>query len=236
MAEAAIVSSVLGKLAEILTGAATGALLNKLQKLQGVSEQIELMQEEFRLIQALLRDADSKRNTSELVAEWLKQVTEIANRIASAIDTFRDKIEEIEENRAETSESSKCTCFRKIKKTVKRNYKTYKLGLHKELEDIIGKLNRILQRGNELGIQDKLDALDDVDDLEPSDNVPDPEVVGFEDDMVKIIEQLLDRSISRLTVLSIVGTGGLGKTTLAQKVYKRCMSYIFSTDVFIWSV
>ncbi|XP_078158928.1 putative disease resistance RPP8-like protein 4 [Carex rostrata] len=98
------------------------------------------------------------------------------------------------------------------------NYKKYKLGLHDELEKIIEELNRLYQRRTDLRIED-LGAIDDVDDPEACDDVDDPEVVGLEDDQAKIIEQLLDSSISRRTVLSIVGTGGLGKTTLAQKVY-----------------
>ncbi|XP_078159336.1 putative disease resistance RPP13-like protein 3 isoform X2 [Carex rostrata] len=200
MAEA--VTSVLVKLADILR--------EKVGEVQAVRGQIEQVQKELRLIQALLRDVDSKCHRNNVVTEWLNQVSEIANRIATVIDTFRDKIEE---NRAESS-----NWVRKITKAVKRNYKKYKLGLHDELENIIEELNRLYQRRTDLRIED-LGAIDDVDDPEACDDVDDPEVVGLEDDQAKIIEQLKDRSISRRMVLSIVGTGGLGKTTLAQKVY-----------------
>jgi ABC-type multidrug transport system fused ATPase/permease subunit len=50
-----------------------------------------------------------------------------------------------------------------------------------------------------------------------------PEVVGLDFEKDHIIQHLLDRSISRRTVLSIVGIGGLGKTTLGQKVYESYM-------------
>ena len=209
MAEA--VTSVLVKLADILR--------EKVHEVQAVRGQIEQVQKDLRLIQALLRDIDSECNRNNLVTEWLNQVREIANRIATVIDTIRDNIEE---NRAESSN----WLVSKFK-TAKRNYKKYKLGLHDELEKIIEELDRLYRRRTDLGIED-LGAIDDVDDPEPCDDVPDPEVVGLEDDQANIIEQLLDRSISRRTVLSILGTGGLGKTTLAQKVYNRCMSFLLN--------
>ncbi|XP_078158845.1 disease resistance protein RPP13-like [Carex rostrata] len=194
MAEA--VTSVLEKLADIL--------LEKVRQVQAVRGQIEQVQKELRLIKALLRDVDNKCTRNNVVTEWLNQVREIANRIATVIDTFRDNIEE---NHPESS-----NWFRTITKAVKRKYKAYMLGQHDELEKIIEELNRLYQRRTDLRIED-LGAIDDVDDVD------DPEVVGLEDDQAKIIDQLLNSSISRRTVLSIVGTGGLGKTTLAQKVY-----------------
>lgn len=44
-------------------------------------------------------------------------------------------------------------------------------------------------------------------------------VIGREDDLEKILHTLLDDNFNRMSYLTIVGIGGLGKTALAQLVY-----------------
>ncbi|KAJ4749106.1 Disease resistance protein (CC-NBS-LRR class) family [Rhynchospora pubera] len=45
------------------------------------------------------------------------------------------------------------------------------------------------------------------------------QVIGFKDDIDNICAQLIDHNVSRRSVISIVGPGGRGKTTVATKVY-----------------
>ncbi|WJX49272.1 hypothetical protein P8452_35730 [Trifolium repens] len=53
--------------------------------------------------------------------------------------------------------------------------------------------------------------------------VPEEEVIGREEEKTKLLELLFDNSINvkeNVSVISIIGVGGLGKTTLAQLVYQ----------------
>ncbi|KAJ4757771.1 CC-NBS-LRR disease resistance protein [Rhynchospora pubera] len=50
------------------------------------------------------------------------------------------------------------------------------------------------------------------------DPIGDPEVVGFARDIDEVVKHLLDKENRNLTVVSVVGPGGIGKTTLTRKV------------------
>ncbi|XP_078170165.1 putative disease resistance RPP13-like protein 3 [Carex rostrata] len=211
MAEAAV-SLVLHKLNDTLE--------MKAQELHHVNEQITQMKQDLDKIKAYLRDANSQRKGDELVKKWVIRVRDIAYRIEDVIDTF---LVEIEENRSKNS----CRLIKIIQTAVKKSFKMNKLG--GELKEIISNLNSIDQcrpshlRKTDLGVGNEEICCLPLRLTKPYD-VDDSEIVGLEADKNQILMQLLDSKISRRMVLSIVGTGGLGKTTLAKLVYSSVHS------------
>ncbi|KAJ4809990.1 Disease resistance protein (CC-NBS-LRR class) family [Rhynchospora pubera] len=203
--EGAAVKFALGKL---------NVLLKMGLELYHASDEVTHIQLALRMIEGFLEDANSKRNRNPAIKRWVNEVREVAYRIEDAIDNF---LVDIGGNSAEIfGISSKFIMLLKpfkVKKFVD------------EVKAIRSTLETISQLRIQLEITDACGSSPQFDGAifrptGPSD-IDDSEVVGLDRDKREILNQLLDTNISRRAVLSIVGMGGLGKTTLAQKVYRR---------------
>ena len=69
MAEA-VVSGVVTRIGDLL--------VQEGKFLSGVSNQVELLQIELKLMQGLLKDADARQNESELVRQWVAEIRDLA--------------------------------------------------------------------------------------------------------------------------------------------------------------
>ncbi|KAJ3678710.1 hypothetical protein LUZ60_002513 [Juncus effusus] len=208
-----IVSSLLFKLAD--------AVFKEAVLLYGVKDKVEYVERELRWIQSFLKDADSKRKGNNSVQNWVKDVREVSFMIEDAIDTFLIKVESLSLKEPGILNTLKRVC-KKPKKLVAMH------NLDSEINKIQARLKEITESKDRYGLKDLGDnnagivtlpnrptVIPEIDEID---------VVGFNTEKDKIIGMLLDENISRRSVVSIVGMGGLGKTTLAEKVYQSVKS------------
>ncbi|KAJ3673061.1 hypothetical protein LUZ60_006435 [Juncus effusus] len=200
MVDASTVSSLLLKLGD--------AALQEAITICGVSDRVQFVERELRRIRSFLEDADSKRRKGDnRVQNWIKDVRDVSFLIEDVIDTF---LLEVGRNKG---------FFRSLGRVLKKSHVLHKLNT--EINKIQTMLGEIEQSRASYGIENLPESSTVAHVRRPiNPEIDNIDVIGVDAEKNAIIELLLDERTPRRSVVSIVGIGGLGKTTLAQKVYQ----------------
>ncbi|KAI3468223.1 hypothetical protein Pfo_024886 [Paulownia fortunei] len=193
------------------------------------TDEVNNLSSKLKKIQGVLRDAERKGVTDPKVKSWLEKLQDISYEIDDVLDEWdweniKMKMEELEDS-SESSDpwekvssflQSVCLCFRRA--VERRNINLNIKQLNERL-DLIGKEN-----------EDEFKFIPDVShDSQDFKRVSSTsfgdvgEVRGRDDDKEILVSKLLSESSSQMEkgvqIISIVGAGGMGKTTLAQLVF-----------------
>ncbi|KAL5832273.1 hypothetical protein ACOSQ4_017627 [Xanthoceras sorbifolium] len=232
----AIVSFVVERLGDLL--------IKEAAFLKGVKSEVEWLRDELRYMQRFLKDADEKQYEDATICGWVFDIRELAYDIEDLLDTFHLKIrsEGDDDDDGETTEekpqpgcfpSMSCCLFHKAKKKVDlynigKEIEEFKYlnNIGKEIEEFKNKLNDLSRRRQLYGLlasgnsgEGRSNALGKLRELRKSMSFAvEQNVVGFQDDARKLLDVLFNND-PRRSIISIYGMGGLGKTTLAGKLY-----------------
>jgi hypothetical protein len=179
-----------------------------------VEAELENIKNTLSTIQAVLQDAAEQQSHNHQVRDWLEK---LKDAVYEADDLLSEFLTEAL-RRGGTSEN--------IAKKVRgffssSNPLVFRYDMSRKIIAMRQKLNAIAEDRKKFHLKEcHVEPQVSMDREETHSFVPNENVLGREDDKKAIIKLLLDPNVEEnVSVVPIVGIGGLGKTTLAQYVY-----------------
>uniref|UniRef100_A0A2N9J2T6 Rx N-terminal domain-containing protein n=1 Tax=Fagus sylvatica TaxID=28930 RepID=A0A2N9J2T6_FAGSY len=189
-------------------------LSKRLDRSWDVEAELENIKNTLSTIQAVLQDAAEQQSHNHQVRDWLEK---LKDAVYEADDLLSEFLTEAL-RRGGTSEN--------IAKKVRgffssSNPLVFRYDMSCKIKAMRQKLNAIAEDRKKFHLKEcHVEPHVSMDREETHSFVPNENVFGREDDKKAIIKLLLDPNVEEnVSVVPIVGIGGLGKTTLAQYVY-----------------
>ncbi|PON40745.1 NB-ARC domain containing protein [Trema orientale] len=179
----------------------------------------------------LLNDAEEKLIKDRRVKKWLddlKDTVYAADDLVYKIDT--EALRKKQEGESQSSIASKVL----TKLNPFASFNEFDKAIKPEIEEILEKLKLLLDQKTNLGLENVENKKLPERLIAPL--VEESDVYGRDADKEAIVKLLLsgDASGQNLSVIPIVGMGGIGKTTLAQLVYNdETVNKVFDTKAWI---
>ncbi|CDP21637.1 unnamed protein product [Coffea canephora] len=186
--------------------------------LGGLRPDVQFIKDELGSMKAFLRQAEAKEDDDSQLQEWVKQVREVAYDTEDVLDDFAFRF-------ASGHADGFFGRVGKIYNSIKNLKARHRISL--EIKDIKARVVEISARHQryqllygtqERGPSSSHVASADCDIRDQALLIEEAKLVGIDQPKKELISKILDDH-SHLKLVSVVGMGGLGKTTLVKKVY-----------------
>ncbi|XP_055960192.1 putative disease resistance protein RGA3 [Mercurialis annua] len=224
------------KALDLLTSVIVGQIEQNVKLVSGVKNEVKMLTSNLQSIQAVLIDAEKRQLKEETVNLWLRKLKDITYDIDDVLDEWsieiqKSKIEGDEHEYTSRPKRTKvwsfvlsfCFCFREV-------------GFRRDIAVKIRELNEsldVIAKEKERYSFSLIKGHENIERAMTTSVINIAEVKGRHHDKVAVIDLLLAESDQNPHVISIVGMGGVGKTTFAKLVYNEEMIKAHF-DVQIW--
>ncbi|KAH7854367.1 hypothetical protein Vadar_012980 [Vaccinium darrowii] len=174
-------------------------------RLSRVREDLEWIEIEMRRIQSCLIDAEAIQLKTEVVSDFIKEIWNLAYDVQDIIDMYFSKL---------------ISSWSRWKGLLGIRHMIIGRAFSKEVEGIRKRVKEITEARKDFEADARSSSLEAVTTY-PRQTFPhanEPNVVGINAIVEDLKQKVLDKDLHH-PVVSITGTAGLGKTTLARKVY-----------------
>lgn len=201
----ALITIVLKNLNTILEG--------EVRPLVAVTGELEKLSSSFTAIQAVIADAEARQIENRSIRDWLKKLKGVAYDVDDLLDEWRilhlTSESQAGDDKVRTCSFSPLLFLKKFK------------SCHRIAKRIQGIRERLVEIGDEkIKYQfSEVRRVETNDHRKTTSLVDKSEIRGRSEDQAIVISKLLYGEENGIDVISLVGTGGIGKTTLAQLVY-----------------
>ncbi|KAJ6978023.1 disease resistance protein RGA3 [Populus alba x Populus x berolinensis] len=189
----------------------------------GVKKQVDRLKSNLLDIQSVLEDADRKQVKDKAVRNWVDKLKDACYDMDDVLDEWgtailRWKMEEAEENTRSRQKmrcsflGSPCFCFNQV---------VGRRDIALKIKEVCVKVDDIAKERAKYGF-DLYKATDELQRLTTTSFVDESSVIGRDGEKRNVVSKLLAESSQEardVDVISLVGLGGIGKTTLAQLAF-----------------